>query len=81
MSDRPGIPQGIEALVLDLDGVVTDTAKLHTRGGQRMFDDYLAERAERAGVAQELRDAGADLVVGDPGELDAGLIGTAEENS
>jgi beta-phosphoglucomutase family hydrolase len=30
------------AWLLDLDGVVTDTAQVHARAWQRLFDDYLA---------------------------------------
>lgn len=36
-----GWPESIEAVLLDLDGVITDTAALHARAWKRMFDDYL----------------------------------------
>jgi beta-phosphoglucomutase family hydrolase len=40
----PGGPY--EALLLDLDGVVTDTASVHSRAWKRTFDDFLVRRAE-----------------------------------
>lgn len=35
---------GSKALILDLDGVITDTASLHERAWKRMFDEYLQTR-------------------------------------
>jgi beta-phosphoglucomutase family hydrolase len=37
------------AVLFDLDGVLTDTAGVHSRCWKRMFDDYLRERAESLG--------------------------------
>ena len=37
----------IKALILDLDGVITQTAKVHAQAWKKMFDDYLAKRGER----------------------------------
>ena len=37
------------AVLFDLDGVLTDTAGVHSRCWKRMFDDYLRERAARLG--------------------------------
>jgi beta-phosphoglucomutase family hydrolase len=34
-----------DAVLLDLDGVITDTAALHAACWKRMFDEYLQERA------------------------------------
>jgi beta-phosphoglucomutase family hydrolase len=42
-----------EAVLFDLDGVLTATARLHAASWKRMFDDYLARRASRAGEAFE----------------------------
>lgn len=42
-----GLPDGIKACLFDLDGVLTQTAKVHAVAWKQMFDDYLAERAER----------------------------------
>ncbi len=35
-----------DAVLFDLDGVLTDTAKVHAACWKRMFDDFLRERAE-----------------------------------
>ena len=42
-------PAEHEAVVFDLDGVITDTASVHRAAWRRMFDDYLAEREPREG--------------------------------
>ncbi len=46
-----GLPAGVTACLFDLDGVLTQTAKLHSAAWKEMFDDYLRGRAERTGVA------------------------------
>ena len=38
-----------DAVLFDLDGVITDTANLHAACWKQMFDDYLETRAERTG--------------------------------
>jgi len=38
-----------DAVLLDLDGVITDTASIHARSWKRMFDEYLRARATRTG--------------------------------
>ena len=38
----------IKAVLFDLDGVVTDTAALHARAWQRLFDEFLAAEGEYA---------------------------------
>lgn len=40
-----GVP--VEAAILDLDGVITRTAKTHARAWKRMFDEYLQRRSEK----------------------------------
>jgi beta-phosphoglucomutase family hydrolase len=40
-----------DAILLDLDGVITDTANLHAACWKQMFDDYLQERATQRGEA------------------------------
>lgn len=40
-----------DAVLFDLDGVLTDTAKIHASSWKRMFDEFLARRAERSGEA------------------------------
>jgi beta-phosphoglucomutase family hydrolase len=50
-----GLPEGVRACLFDLDGVLTDTASVHTVAWQRMFDEYLRQRD------------GADFTPFDPG--------------
>jgi beta-phosphoglucomutase family hydrolase len=51
-----GLPEGVRACLFDLDGVLTDTASVHTVAWRRMFDEYLRQRA-----------GGGDFVPFDPG--------------
>lgn len=44
-----GLPDSVQACLFDLDGVLTQTAKVHARAWKQMFDEYLRERAEREG--------------------------------
>jgi beta-phosphoglucomutase family hydrolase len=39
-----GLPEGVKALLFDLDGVLTQTAKVHQAAWKEMFDDFLRER-------------------------------------
>ena len=39
-----GLPDGITALLFDLDGVLTQTAKIHAAAWKQMFDEFLRER-------------------------------------
>ncbi len=55
-----GLPDGIQACLFDLDGVLTQTAKVHAAAWKQMFDDYLRARAERTGEAFVAFDAGHD---------------------
>jgi beta-phosphoglucomutase family hydrolase len=43
------IPDGIRALLFDLDGVLTQTAKVHAAAWKQTFDEYLRERSQRTG--------------------------------
>jgi beta-phosphoglucomutase family hydrolase len=43
------LPHGITTCLFDLDGVITQTAKLHAAAWKEMFDDYLRERSEQTG--------------------------------
>jgi beta-phosphoglucomutase family hydrolase len=43
------LPPAITTCLFDLDGVLTQTAKVHARAWKEMFDAYLRERAERTG--------------------------------
>jgi beta-phosphoglucomutase family hydrolase len=44
-----GLPDSVTACLFDLDGVLTQTAKVHAAAWKQMFDDYLRGRAEQAG--------------------------------
>jgi len=46
-----GLPDGVRACLFDLDGVLTQTAKVHAAAWREMFDGYLRERAARSGEA------------------------------
>jgi len=39
----------LQAVIFDLDGVITKTATVHSHAWKKMFDDYLRERAEKKG--------------------------------
>jgi beta-phosphoglucomutase family hydrolase len=43
-----GLPDAIVACLFDMDGVLTDTAKVHTEAWKRTFDDFLADREGQA---------------------------------
>jgi len=43
-------PEGVTAVILDMDGVVTDTASVHARAWKRLFDEYLERRAMRTNI-------------------------------
>lgn len=42
-----GLPDGVRACLFDLDGVLTQTAKVHAAAWKEMFDGFLRERAEK----------------------------------
>ncbi len=52
-----------DAVLLDLDGVVTDTANLHAACWKQMFDEYLLKRATMPGEALQLFDLDTDYRV------------------
>jgi beta-phosphoglucomutase family hydrolase len=41
------LPDGITTCLFDLDGVLTQTAKVHAKAWKQMFDEYLRCRADR----------------------------------
>jgi beta-phosphoglucomutase-like phosphatase (HAD superfamily) len=47
--DRLGLPPEIRACLFDLDGVLTETATLHAKAWQKMFDGFLSVRARSSG--------------------------------
>ncbi|HET7173259.1 MAG TPA: beta-phosphoglucomutase family hydrolase [Nocardioidaceae bacterium] len=46
---RLGLPESIAACLFDLDGVLTQTAKVHAAAWKETFDDLLRTRSERTG--------------------------------
>jgi beta-phosphoglucomutase family hydrolase len=44
-----GLPDQITACLFDLDGVLTQTAKIHAAAWKETFDGYLRERADKGG--------------------------------
>ena len=49
MSSGLGLPEKVSACLFDLDGVLTDTASVHTKAWKAMFDAYLSQRAQSTG--------------------------------
>jgi beta-phosphoglucomutase family hydrolase len=49
-ADHPSVtPDHFDAVLFDLDGVLTATAKLHARAWKEAFDQFLKKRAEKTG--------------------------------
>jgi beta-phosphoglucomutase family hydrolase len=46
-----GLPATVRACLFDLDGVLTETAKVHAAAWKEMFDRFLRSRSARAGEA------------------------------
>jgi beta-phosphoglucomutase family hydrolase len=44
-----GLPADIHALLFDLDGVLTQTAKVHAAAWKQTFDEFLRKRAQESG--------------------------------
>ena len=44
-----GLPDGIKACLFDLDGVLTQTVKVHAAAWKQMFDDYLSSEPSANG--------------------------------
>ncbi len=47
---RLGLPETTQAGLFDLDGVITQTAKVHAAAWKQMFDEFLAARARQNGT-------------------------------
>ena len=60
MSSALGLPEKVRACLFDLDGVLTDTASVHTKAWKAMFDAFLSDRAKRTGEKFVPFDAAAD---------------------
>jgi beta-phosphoglucomutase family hydrolase len=61
-----GLPDGIRACLFDLDGVLTQTAKVHAAAWKAMFDDYLKSRPGEAFVPFDPVHDYAEYVDGKP---------------
>src|SRR3954471_11475587 len=57
---RFGLPPAVSACLFDLDGVLTQTAKVHAAAWKQMFDEFLHAHAEQSGTAFVEFDAGDD---------------------
>jgi beta-phosphoglucomutase-like phosphatase (HAD superfamily) len=44
-----GLPEKIQALLFDMDGVLTKTATVHAQAWKHAFDAFLRERAQQTG--------------------------------
>ena len=58
-----------DAVLFDLDGVLTDTAKVHSTCWKRMFDQFLRERAAEAGEPFRPFDIGTEYLAYVDGKL------------
>src|SRR4051812_37894760 len=47
--DHFGLPASVSVCLFDLDGVLTQTAKVHAAAWKQMFDEFLRRRAEETG--------------------------------
>jgi beta-phosphoglucomutase family hydrolase len=47
--DELGLPRRMRACLFDLDGVLTQTAKIHAAAWKQVFDEFLREWSARAG--------------------------------
>jgi len=47
MAEMLDVPDRITTCLFDLDGVLTQTAKIHAQAWKEMFDDFLRSRAKR----------------------------------
>jgi beta-phosphoglucomutase family hydrolase len=60
MTTGVGLPDSVLACLFDLDGVLTQTAKVHAAAWKEMFDDFLRRYAQKTGTAFVSFDAVAD---------------------
>jgi beta-phosphoglucomutase-like phosphatase (HAD superfamily) len=49
VSETLKLPAAIRACLFDLDGVITQTAKVHAAAWKQMFDDFLRQRSQETG--------------------------------
>src|SRR4051794_17082553 len=58
--DHFGLPESVTVCLFDLDGVLTQTAKVHAAAWKQMFDEFLRRHAEETGTPYVEFDAGRD---------------------
>lgn len=58
----PQFPPEIRACLFDMDGVLTNTAKVHSEAWKEMFDEYLQQRAKADGTESVPFDIATDYV-------------------
>lgn len=54
--------EGLDAFILDMDGVVTDTAHVHAMAWKQTFDEFLQRRSRSGGTVFEPFDEKADYL-------------------
>jgi beta-phosphoglucomutase-like phosphatase (HAD superfamily) len=64
-----GIPDHSRGCLFDLDGVLTQTARVHAAAWPEMSDDFPRQRSRRTGERFVPFDPVAGIVVRDPAEL------------
>src|SRR5215471_10557384 len=62
-SERAVNREQYDAVLLDLDGVITDTASIHAACWKQMFDEYLQNRATQRGDAFHPFDIATDYLL------------------
>jgi beta-phosphoglucomutase family hydrolase len=60
MERHPIAKEHFDAVLFDLDGVLTDTAKIHAHCWKTLFDEFLKTHAQRTGQAFQPFDIGTD---------------------
>jgi beta-phosphoglucomutase family hydrolase len=69
MAQTLSLPSDTRACLFDLDGVLTQTAKLHAAAWKRMFDEYLRKHAQESGEPFVPFDRSADYALYVDGKL------------
>src|SRR5436305_13797695 len=59
-NERFGLPAAVTVCLFDLDGVLTQTAKVHAAAWKQMFDEFLHKHAEATGTPYVEFDSGRD---------------------
>lgn len=56
-------PERFDAVLFDMDGVLTATAEVHARAWKQMFDEFLQERARKRGEPYRPFELGTDYLL------------------